>query len=335
MVSKKCLLRKKLNEIATGMLLLVSGAALGHHSISPYDRESFQELEGTVSGIQWRNPHIGLTLRVGDEEWEVEGDSANAAARQGLMRESIQIGDEIRVGGWPSTFGRRALFLTNVLIDGRETVVMDLNLPFRWTEPPDNRFVEGANAELVRSIFRVWSSSGELYKLRNPYVLTPAAEAAKVGWDPYTDMLALRCESPGMPNAVLNPYPIEFLDEEDKILLRIEEWEAVRTIHMTSQAIPEDAPRSPLGYSVGHWEEDSTFVVETARIDFPYLDDAGTPMSDDVRVIERFSLSEDGTHLDHEISVTDPQNLVEPAVWDAKWRWIPGTVIRPYECDVE
>ena len=321
--------------IVVGGLLLLSNIALGHHSISPFDRESIQELEGTVSSVQWINPHIRLTIRVGDEEWEVEGDSPNAAERQGLTRESMQVGDEVRLAGWPSTLGRREVFLTNILIDGAETVVMDLNLPLVFTQSEEAPFVDPAEADPDRGIFRVWSSSGELYQLRSPYVLTPAAEAARADWEPYTDQLALRCVAPGMPNAILNPYPIEIIDRGDQILIRIEEWEAVRTVDMVSETIPEDASGSLLGYSVGRWEDDRTLVVETARVDFPYLDDAGTPMSNDVRMIERFSLSQDGNELDYEIAVTDSENLVEPVVWVAAWTWIPGTIIRPYECEVD
>ena len=321
--------------IVVGGLLLLSNIALGHHSISPFDRESIQELEGTVSSVQWINPHIRLTIRVGDEEWEVEGDSPNAAERQGLTRESMQVGDEVRLAGWPSTLGRREVFLTNILIDGAETVVMDLNLPLVFTQSEEAPFVDPAEADPDRGIFRVWSSSGELYQLRSPYVLTPAAEAARADWEPYTDQLALRCVAPGMPNAILNPYPIEIIDRGDQILIRIEEWEAVRTVDMVSETIPEGASGSLLGYSVGRWEDDRTLVVETGRVDFPYLDDAGTPMSNDARMIERFSLSQDGNELDYEIAVTDSENLVEPVVWVAAWTWIPGTIIRPYECEVE
>ena len=320
--------------IVVGGLLLLSNIALGHHSISPFDRESIQELEGTVSSVQWINPHIRLTIRVGDEEWEVEGDSPNAAERQGLTRESMQVGDEVRLAGWPSTLGRREVFLTNILIDGAETVVMDLNLPLVFTQSEEAPFVDPAEADPERGIFRVWSSSGELYQLRSPYVLTSAAEAARVNWDPYTDQLSLRCVAPGMPNAILNPYPIEIIDRGDQILIRIEEWEAVRTVDMVLDTIPEGVSDSLLGYSVGRWEDDRTLVVETGRVDFPYLDDAGTPMSNDVRMIERFSLSQDGNDLAYEISVTDSENLVEPVVWVAAWTWIPGTIIRPYECEV-
>ena len=165
-------------------------------------------------------------------------------------------------------------------------------------------------------------------------MLASAAQAARAAWDPYADMPALRCIAPGMPNAMHSPYPVEFIDEGDQIRLRIEEWEATRLIDMVAGDVPADAPRSRLGYSVGRWEGD-TLVVETRRVEFPYLDDFGTPMSEEVQMRERFTLSEDGTHLDYELIITDPQNLIEPAVWVGAWTWVPGKQIMPYECDPE
>jgi hypothetical protein len=76
-------------------------------------------------------------------------------------------------------------------------------------------------------------------------------------------------------------------------------------------------------------------VIETARIDFEYLDDEGTPMSERARVVEQYRVNEDGSRLDYTVAVTDPENLIGPAVWDAFWRWVPGTVIRPFECELE
>ena len=168
--------------------------------------------------------------------------------------------------------------------------------------------------------------------VRTPPVFTPAAQAARAAWDPERDMLALRCIPPGMPNAMHSPYPIEFIDEGEQIRMRIEEWEAVRLIDMVSGEVPDDAPQGRHGYSVGRWEGD-TLVVDTGRIDFPYLDDLGTPMSEQVRMHERFTLSEDGNRLAYELTIIDPPNLVEPSVWDAAWTWVPGKRILPYQCD--
>ena len=318
---------------------LSSGIVTAHHSVAPYDRGSIRELEGVISAINWRNPHVRLTLTVTDQakrttEWELEGDSANAAARKGFTRDSIKIGDRVKVAGWPSSRGRQELFMINILApNGVETVLTDLDAPLRWTRGTAPRRAGAADAKLGRSIFRVWAP-GALYVPRGEFTYTAAAQAARKKWNPLTDMLALKCIPPGIPNANLNPYPIQFIDQGKRIQLRIEEWEATRSIDMVAQRIPAGAPAGRLGYSIGRWEG-PTLVIETARIDFPYLDDEGTPMSAQARVVERFTVSQDGSRLDYTVSVTDPPNLVKPAVWDAHWSWVPGTVIRPFECEVK
>ncbi|MDH3420773.1 MAG: DUF6152 family protein [Gammaproteobacteria bacterium] len=322
--------------VALGLIL--AGGVAAHHSVAPFDRSSMQELEGEITSITWRNPHIFLTLSVTDEsgqttDWSIEGDSANAAASRGYDRNTLSIGDHVRIAGWPSTRGRREVFLINILHDGVETVLGALDAPLRWTESSGSLRTAVASEELGRSIFRVWAPGG-LYRPRGAIRYTPVAQVARDAWDPLTDMLALHCIPPGMPNANMNPYPIGFTDEGERIRLDIEEWEATRYIDMVSEEIPADAPASRLGYSIGRWVGD-TLVIETAGMDFEYLDDEGTPMSDEARIVEQYTVNEDGSRLDYTVAVTDPVNLIGPAVWDAHWTYVPGTVIRSFECEVE
>jgi hypothetical protein len=202
-----------------------------------------------------------------------------------------------------------------------------------WTDGPAESGIALAAAKLERTVFRTWGFA-EIYKPREPFVFTAPALAARAKWNPYTDMPAIKCIAPGMPNAILNPFPIEFIDEGDQIRLRIEEWEATRIIDMVSEEIPDGAPRTLLGYSIGRLD-DGVLIIETSKVDFPYLDDDGTPMSEQASLVERFTVSEDGKRLDYEVSVTDPENLLEPATWDAAWKWVPNTKIMPFECELD
>ena len=141
-----------------------------------------------------------------------------------------------------------------------------------------------------------------------PY--TEAAQAARERYDPVTDDTALKCLQQGMPGIMDNPYPIEFVADGDDIELRVEEWSVVRTIHMAGYDDPESQVFTRQGYSVGRWEGD-TLVVQTAKIDWPFFDDVGTPQSMDVDIVERFALSPDASRLDYEITVTDPATFTE------------------------
>ena len=339
MIMPAHLVKNSLSFVVIWLSVAVINTAAAHHSVFSVYLDTFVELEGVVTGIDLRNPHISLTMLIenesGEEEtWELAGDSANAVQRRGITRDTLRVGDRVRVAGYPSRFGRKEILITNMLMpDGEERLMTERPRPWRWSQPPpaETRAI-AAETSLGRSLFRVWSFE-EFLEVRRPPAFTPAAQAARAAWNPF-DMLALRCIAPGMPNAMHSPYPVEFIDEGDQIRLRIEEWEATRVIDMVASEVPGDAPRSRHGYSVGRWEGD-TLVVETGRVDFPYLDDVGTPMSEQVQMLERFTLSEDGSRLDYEIMITDPQNLIEPAVWDAAWIWVPGKQIMSYECDPE
>ncbi len=167
--------------------------------------------------------------------------------------------------------------------------------------------------------------------IRSEWPLTAAAAAARAGWDPVNDNPYLGCTTMGMPRIMGQPYPMEFVDQGTRILLRIELYDAVRTIHMTSAAAADTQPRTPLGYSVGRWEGE-TLVVHTTRIDWPFFDQSGIPQSDAMDVVERFSVSEDGSRLNYVLTVTDSATFTEPVTLRKFWVWRPGEEVQPFEC---
>jgi hypothetical protein len=161
--------------------------------------------------------------------------------------------------------------------------------------------------------------------------LTPAAQAARAAFNRADDPI-LDCVADGMPRGMLHPPPISFSDEGDRIILRAAEHDLVRTIHMTADVDPRDQPATPLGYSVGRWEDVNTLVVTTSRVDWPYSDANGTPQSDVSVHLERFSLSDDDTKLVYELTSIDPPYLIGPSVRRAEFTWDPSREIEPYNC---
>ena len=324
-------------------LTLFPVASLGHHSTGGfYDTDTTIEVTGTVTEVFWRNPHVGLTLEVtndaGETElWEIEGGAWNTVQRRGVTSETVAIGDEIRVAGNPATRGVKAVWVTHMQISsGEEFVVSDRPSPPRWTEassasPEVSAGAALAEAEDADGIFRVWSSVRGFGGANEPPALTAQAQALKDQWDQAVDDPGLRCEPPGMPNAILNPYPIQFIDEGDRIRLLIEEWDGNRVIYMDPATTPSDPPVHHLGHSVGRWDG-ITLVVEIDHVSAPYLDAQGTPMSDAVTMVERFTLSDDETGLEYEVTVTDPVYLTAPAVWRRSYAWIPGVEVKPFDC---
>jgi len=108
--------------------LLSAGAANAHHSFAAiFDSEKPVTLTGTVTSIEWVNPHIHFTLEVKGEdgavaEWRFEGFPPNMLVRQGWRRgETLKPGNTVTVSGWQA---RKEPYLGSVrsvrLADGRE-----------------------------------------------------------------------------------------------------------------------------------------------------------------------------------------------------------------------
>ena len=86
--------------------LFVYGQALAHHSFSAqYDGDKAVNLKGTVTNIQWQNPHVYISLDVADasgknHEWSLEmGAPAVLTRTLGWSRSTLKIGDQINVEG--------------------------------------------------------------------------------------------------------------------------------------------------------------------------------------------------------------------------------------------
>lgn len=108
--------------------LAASAASLSaHHSVGAYyDTTRQVTLTGSVTEIEWTNPHMFLHVDVRDEHgqvtnWAIETDSPNALSRAGWVRTTVKPGDEVTAAGYPSKKGLMALRLvTLVLADGRK-----------------------------------------------------------------------------------------------------------------------------------------------------------------------------------------------------------------------
>jgi hypothetical protein len=84
-----------------------------------------------------------------------------------------------------------------------------------------------------------------------------------------------------------------------------------RQIYMDGRKLPKDPNPTWLGYAVGRWEGD-TLVVESAGFnDRTWLDRAGHPHSEKLRVTERFTRVDFG-HMQYQITFDDPETLVKP-----------------------
>lgn len=108
-------------------IFLLSSFAWAHHSFAVYDFSQQIEFVGTVETINFKNPHIAMTLRVTSEDGSteiidfIEGAPANMLARKGLRPAMVAVGEEITVFGSPLIEDPSKLFIRRiVLADGSE-----------------------------------------------------------------------------------------------------------------------------------------------------------------------------------------------------------------------
>ena len=120
-------MRTKLCVAVAGIgLLLAAVPAMAHHSFAAeFDTKRALKLKGTVTMMEWINPHswIHIDVRGADgkvEKWEVEGGAPGALLRRGFTKNSLLPGTELIVEGFGAKDGSNKVNGRNItLSDGR------------------------------------------------------------------------------------------------------------------------------------------------------------------------------------------------------------------------
>lgn len=125
-------MRKKLGLMAAGLGIAVAAMVpvSAHHAFSAeFDANKPVSLKGTVTKMEWINPHswIHLDVKKPDgkvEQWMVEGGAPNALLRRGFTKNSLPPGVEISVEGYQAKDGSmRANGRDITFTDGRKLFV--------------------------------------------------------------------------------------------------------------------------------------------------------------------------------------------------------------------
>jgi len=95
--------------------------ALAHHSVSMYDMDHPTTVKGTVSRLEWTNPHGYIYLEVKDDkgqtvEWAVEINSPNFLKHNGWTSTIVKPGDVITVTGGAAKSGAKTMRCTTVVL---------------------------------------------------------------------------------------------------------------------------------------------------------------------------------------------------------------------------
>ena len=116
----------KAGRLVGGAILCVI-PAFGHHNIATeFDVSRTVRISGTISHVEFLNPHVTIFLDVKDSDgtvthWKVETASPNFLIRSGITKDLFAKGTTIVVDAYPAKDGSpRADGRTLMLADGRE-----------------------------------------------------------------------------------------------------------------------------------------------------------------------------------------------------------------------
>ncbi|MEJ1962059.1 MAG: DUF6152 family protein [Gammaproteobacteria bacterium] len=331
------------------LLLMFTGfgaipSAWSHHSFSEFDQQRTIEVSGTVTDVAWQNPHVRLKVQSQENgklvTWDIECHSVGILSRSNVNPKLLKAGDRVKIAGNPSKVSATRMFATNLLPSSGEELVLAPGAPPHWQTGAAGFRAASTDASAAPApgagIFQVWSSSFDdpaaspFALWSGPMPLTPAAKKALAAWDPVHQTVAHGCDPKGMPTIMEQPYGMQFENHGSTIVLRIEEYDTVRTIHISDGA-SAPSTKSLLGHSVGKWEG-ATLVVTTTGISWPYIAPSGLPQGPSSKMVERFIPSGDGKRLDYSVTITDPQTFTEPAVLKRAWVWRPTERVQHYAC---
>lgn len=308
-----------------------SATAVAHHSAAAFDATGNVAVEGVITRIDWRSPHVYLTVRDGQgTQWLVEGGPPGVLIRNGVKRDVLRLKQAVIVHGRPHRDpGKHVMLFVSMTGPGGSP------LPFGSPVKPP------AEPMRTSTLAGVWVGDG---KSLAPFVqkllahpLTEPGRAARAAFRPEMDPVA-RCVAWTSPFIVLASviYPTTIELSEKAVVFRSEFYDTRRVVHMDRRTHPAHGKPTPQGDSVGWWEG-KTLVVDTrlfapTRSQFrdPY---AGLPSGKDKHVVERYTLGEDGSTLTVDIRMEDPEYLAEPLSGSFLWHYAPDLPIVDGKCD--
>ncbi|HEU4620458.1 MAG TPA: DUF6152 family protein [Gammaproteobacteria bacterium] len=363
---------KRTLPIVGAAAALFAAAASAHHAIgAKFDDTKPGTLNGIVTLVDWRNPHVHVFLNAKGpdgavQNWAVELASAVELERSGWRPDSVKPGDALAVDGIFARDGTRQLWGESVKIaaSGRKIlytadlkpVAPDARRPApRW---PDGVPILGAND----STDGYWGfptatslvQQGASVAVDANGVLANIADAKKVApFQPWAlalyenrqrrhlqdDPLFTDCRPPGGPRQFQSALGVQFVEDRERqriFVLMGSGDRNYRIIYLdgrqqVGQVGGDDDNPLFYGRSVGKWEGD-TLVVDTIGFNEAFwFSNGGLPHTSLLHLTERFSRPDFDT-LHYEVTIDDPGAYTKP--WTSSWdlRWVGGEELPTFFC---
>lgn len=298
----------------------VGSVALAHHSPSAYDTTGdLVTVEGTLTKVDWANPHIYFTLETAGPNGqrvlqEVEAVSVSLAQATGLSREVLTLGSTVVVNAFPNRRG-------NGTVLGMDITTSDGNLyPLRGgrsSRPP----TATVPATGLAGKWAPKPSATPLMNTVHGWPLSDKARAAVAELTSGRSQLTIGCTPIPLPMVAMMSMLRTIDVRDDRVVMKIDSDgnDATRTIHLDLAEHPANVEPSLFGHSIGRWDGDTLMIDTVAFTPHPIGIGFGVPSGTGKHLIERLTLTPDRLQLRYELTVEDPEYLTTPVSYTAMW----------------
>jgi len=140
------------------------------------------------------------------------------------------------------------------------------------------------------------------------------------------------CLPQGIPKIAAAPAPWKIIQSAGSIVILHEAFNLWRQVFLDGRQFAEDLNPSWLGYSIGKWEGDTLVVDSKGFNGKTWLDQAGKPTTEALRVTERYRRKNFGT-MEIQITIDDPKAYTKPWTVTEDVRLVLNTDLLEFICN--
>jgi len=297
--------------------IVLAAAPLGAHHViaAKFDNTKKVTLRGSVTGVDWANPHAHIFINVAEADgrvvnWAIELESPVDLRRQGWTRDAVSVGDAVSVEGIAARDGSKQAWSLS-MTDGRTGQRVFFARPVAPPPPthkPAPRWPDGqprlgpppgetgywaspsATTMIERGVTVQADANGLLNNVADAPRVAPFQDWAR---DLYVyrqraflkdDPMFLNCLPPGGPRQFQNRFGVQFLEQRDRQRVFVmmgggnRNWRLIYTDGREQKGQVQGDAENPLyfGRAVGHWEGES-LVVDTKGFNERFWNIRGPP----------------------------------------------------------
>jgi hypothetical protein len=296
-----------------------------HHSFAAtFKADSIIDVDGTVTRYNFKNPHVLIYFDVTNDDgsvtnWVAEGVAATNLRRTGWDKQTVTVGDNIRITGNETRDGSPMVSMESIAFLNKDgSVISEQNTEEGDGTAYDKDAIKVSMptklADGKPNLTGTWTTDGSPYDSpRAPFVpLSDVGLAALAAFD-LADDPQVFCDAPGYTRQTgMTPHPVRITQYDDRVVFEYEEYGGRHVAYFDKEKA-NSGIKTHLGDSYAYYKDDA-LVVETTNLLSNLATAEGKWLSDQATVVQtyrRVDEEEAGPLVEIKTITSDPINLAE------------------------